>query len=73
LIGLPSAALSLEQLLAPDPWNSRGLPKAAGVPLDMSRIHPECLGSGHSDLRQEPDEAEDEEERALIQWVKDEA
>ncbi len=36
----------------------------------MSRIHPECLGSGHSDrslaadvlLRQEPDEAEDEEE-----------
>ena len=41
-----------------------------GVPLDMSRIHPECPGSDPPDrsvvadllLRQEPDEEEDEEE-----------
>ena len=41
-----------------------------GVPLDMSRIHPECPDSDPSDrsvaaevlLRQEPDEEEDEEE-----------
>ena len=41
-----------------------------GVPLDMSRIHPECPGSDPSDrsvapdvlLRQEPAEEEDEEE-----------
>jgi len=41
-----------------------------GVPLRMSRIHPECRASGPSDrlvvaevlLRQEPDEEEDEEE-----------
>jgi hypothetical protein len=41
-----------------------------GLPLDMSRIHPECPGSGPSDrlvvadvlLRQEPAEEEDEEE-----------
>ena len=40
------------------------------VPLNMSRIHPECPGSDPSDrsvpadvlLRQEPDEEEDEEE-----------
>jgi len=40
------------------------------VPLDMSRIHPECPDSDPSDrsaaadvlLRQEPDEEEDEEE-----------
>ena len=41
-----------------------------GVPLDMSRIHPECPGSDPPDrsvvadllLRQELDEEEDEEE-----------
>jgi hypothetical protein len=41
-----------------------------GVPLGMSRIHPECPDSDPSDrsvaadvlLRQEPDEQEDEEE-----------
>ena len=41
-----------------------------GLPLDMSRIHPECPDSGPSDrlvvadvlLRQEPDEEEEEEE-----------
>jgi hypothetical protein len=41
-----------------------------GVPLDMSRIHRECLDSDPSDrsvaadvlFRQEPDEEEDEEE-----------
>jgi hypothetical protein len=46
---------------------SRG---AQGVPLGMSRMHPECPDSDGSDrsraadvlLRQEPDEEEDEEE-----------
>ena len=41
-----------------------------GLPLDMSRIHPECPDSGPSDrlvvadvlLRQEPAEEEEEEE-----------
>jgi len=41
-----------------------------GVPLDMSRIHPECADSAPPDrsvaadvfLRHEPDEEEDEEE-----------
>jgi hypothetical protein len=41
-----------------------------GVPLNMSRIHPECLDSDSPDrlvaadvlLRREPDEEEDEEE-----------
>jgi hypothetical protein len=40
-----------------------------GVPLSMSRIHPECPDSDPSDrwaadvlLREEPDEGEDEEE-----------
>jgi hypothetical protein len=41
-----------------------------GVPLDMSRTHPECPESNPSDrsvaadvlLRQEPDEEEEEEE-----------
>jgi hypothetical protein len=44
--------------------------KGKGIPLDMSRIHPECPDSHPSDqsvaayvlLRQEPDEEEDEEE-----------
>ena len=41
---------------------------ARGVPLSMSRIHPQCPGSDPSDrvadgvLRQEPGEEEDEEE-----------
>jgi len=41
---------------------------ARGVPLSMTRIHPECPDSRPSDrlpadvLRQEPDEEEDEEE-----------
>ena len=42
-----------------------------GVPLDMSRLHPECPDSDPSDrsvaadalLRQEPDEEEDEEDQ----------
>ncbi len=46
------------------------LPRIWGVPLDMSRIHPECPDSDAPDrsvaadvlLRQEPDEEEDEEE-----------
>jgi hypothetical protein len=33
-----------------------------GVPLDMSRIHPECRDSTDVLLRQEPVEEEDEEE-----------
>jgi hypothetical protein len=44
--------------------------KVRGVPLGMSRIHPECPDSDPADrsaatdalLRQEPDEEEDEEE-----------
>jgi len=42
---------------------------ARGVPLSMSRIHPECPDSRPSDrlaadvvLREEPDEEEDDEE-----------
>jgi hypothetical protein len=46
------------------------LPEPTGVPLGMSRNHPECPDSDSSDrsvaadalLRQEPDEEEDEEE-----------
>jgi len=46
------------------------LPRIRGVPLDMSRIHPECPKSDPSDrslttdvfLRQEPDEEEEEDE-----------
>jgi hypothetical protein len=46
------------------------LPWVRGVPLDMSRIHPECSHADPPDrsvatdalLRQEPDEEEDEEE-----------
>ena len=42
-----------------------------GLPLDMSRIHPECPGSDPSDraaiadvgFREEPDEEEDEEKK----------
>jgi hypothetical protein len=33
-----------------------------GVPLNMSRINPECPDSADVLLRQEPDEEEDEEE-----------
>ena len=46
------------------------LPKVRGVPLNMSRIHPECPDSDPSDrsvaadvlLRQDPDEEEEEDE-----------
>ena len=48
----------------------RCLPSGRGVPLDMSRTHPECPDSAAPDhsvaadvlLRQVPDEEEDEEE-----------
>ena len=51
-------------------WGCLRLPRARGVPLGMSRIHPECPDSDPSDrsvaadvlLRQEPAEEEDEEE-----------
>jgi len=46
------------------------LPRARGVPLDVTKIYPTCPASGPSDpliaadvvLRQEPDEDEDDEE-----------
>ena len=33
-----------------------------GVPLDMSRIHPECPGTADVLLRQDPDEDEEEDD-----------
>jgi hypothetical protein len=64
------SALAFEQFLPPGNWDCLRLQRARGVPLDMSRIHPECRGSDRSDrsvaadvlLRQEPDEEADEEE-----------
>jgi len=36
--------------------------KVRGVPLDMSRIHPECPDSADVHLRQEPEEEDEEED-----------
>jgi hypothetical protein len=49
------------------PWSGSVVPQRiakeyGGVPLDMSRIRPECPGSAHVLLRQEPDEEDNEEE-----------
>ena len=62
-----AAALALEQ----SPRRIAGVlfQRSRGVPLGMSKIHPECADSDLPDrlvadvlLRQEPDEEEDEEE-----------
>src|ERR1700686_4033764 len=64
----PAIIIAVEEPIALCLCRWRG---AQGVPLGMSRMHPECPDSDRSDrsvaadvlLRQEPDEEEDEEER----------
>jgi hypothetical protein len=69
LISLPfGRRYSFDEFFPPGIWNACVFKTVRGVPLNMSRNHPECPDSDSSErtaadalLRQAPEEEEDEE------------